>query len=448
MRRLTTLACVLLAAAGGAAAANAQGSGGFFFFGLVGASGRHVQQWDLPATVEGSVVVHFSGGGRTGTTVFTPGRVGQLTVARATTRAGRRFSAVLALASQQSADIAARVERDGGGVCSDTASESFHLAAARPGRDAVRLRLAATGPREQGFLLTETACGGPLSEDVAHALPAVTLTGAQLKRGGFTIDLRRTGAFAGAGLRGTVESSMVVTVGRRRPPRKGGAIAAGQPQNVKPVRVLTVGYRVARVSGVAHGSFSGSGEVCTELDSCGATASWTVRAAAATHGVATLEAVAPLRRPLADLRSAVGLSRRGNARGIQAFGAGGWLSPQATATADLRRAGATVCEDTRHIGAGAIELTRDGGAMRVVFGVGGDAMRTSCPGPGLVDSSQDAQQSLATGSVPLRAFGRRTIVLRLTRGVSRHSDGWSGRTTANVTVVLRRTRTTVKTLRF
>src|SRR5204862_544044 len=59
----------------------------------------------------------------------------------------------------------------------------------------------------------------------------------------------------------------------------------------------------------------------------------------------------------------------------------------------------------------------------------------------------DVTAVLARGTVPLRAFRKRRVVVHLKRGIPFALDGWSGSTSADLTVTLIRKRTHVRTFK-
>src|SRR6185503_14028048 len=67
----------------------------------------------------------------------------------------------------------------------------------------------------------------------------------------------------------------------------------------------------------------------------------------------------------------------------------------------------------------------------------GDPFRTHCPGPTSADAS-DGGRPLASGSVPLRAFGGKRVVISLDRGSTFATGAYAGRTEAALTISLRR----------
>jgi hypothetical protein len=354
------------------------------------------------------------------------------------TRDGARtFTAFLAPLGGQTA--VAHVVR-GGRMCTDRVSPDLDSAAVRQGHAGVRVAMVASGPAGGGLRLTETRCGGPLSGDLAQVLRPVPVTAAQLRTGRFDIDLRAAGAFAHGDLRGTVESTVVAHVGRRKPPERD----TGRAPPTKPYRQLDVTYSVERLGGTLGATFAG-GELCEELGSCGDAGTWLLRPGRVRGSLRTW-VYAPLARPPRDLRTAAGLEAGGNARRLELSGAGSWTSRAAALTARISRSGKQICSDTRHTGGGQLQFERSGQSVRVTLMALGGPWRTSCPGPALADSYAGA--ALATGTIPLRALGARRVVVPLTRGSSVTTDGWVGATRPAATLVLRRTRVRLSRIRF
>ena len=67
-----------------------------------------------------------------------------------------------------------------------------------------------------------------------------------------------------------------------------------------------------------------------------------------------------------------------------------------------------------------------------------DPFRTRCPGPALVDASEE--HPLAAGNVPRSAFRKRRVEITLGRGRPFESQPYKGETRPALTIVLRRTR--------
>ena len=390
---------------------------------------------------QGSVVVRFEGGFGAGETVWSPAAHGQFTVAENETRNGRRMAAFLA--STEAASVHARVE-SATGVCTDVGGEAFDQAAVSRAKDGIRIGLAGSSPQAGGFHMTETRCGGPLLDDIGRALGTVHVPRAQLLAGSFDIDFRGAAPLAVPGMRASVESTVVAHIGARvQPPKQ-------PPQRATPggTNLLRVGYRVERVSGGVHADFTGGGELCAELDSCGRRAVLRLRPGRPLGARVDLTAYAPGRRPLNDLRAALGLPNDGGrADGIDWSGYGRLQSRSNTLTSSVVRDDVRVCEDRRHIPAVALSLEPAGRAVNVDLRQDVLAStRTACPGPAL--AATGFAQVLASGSIPRRAFARKRITLRLTGGRGFTSDGWSGRTRASFTIVLRRTSVGVRHFKF
>jgi hypothetical protein len=130
---------------------------------------------------------------------------------------------------------------------------------------------------------------------------------------------------------------------------------------------------------------------------------------------------------------------------VSAFGFGLSQDAQGTVTSDLSRDGAPACSDSEPLmGPSTLLFDFSGQRVSAHYGAGsdasgslGDPLRTRCPGPGSADVTPTG--ALASAAVPLRTFAQRHLTLRLTRGRAYASDGYSGSTHPDVTVVLRRT---------
>ncbi|MFL5895683.1 MAG: hypothetical protein ACJ76Z_11320 [Thermoleophilaceae bacterium] len=399
----------------------------------------------MPARFEGRVVVHFDGPAGNGTIVWTPPPRGQMTVAEVKRRGKLpEMDGFLGTSGGSGADVAARVVSRDGGVCTDAQSGLFAQASTESLRSGIRFALAGAAARTGGFQMTETRCGGPLSADLSGVLPVVQVPRARLRKGGFDLDFRRSGPLSTADMTGTVESTVVVHVGKRNPAQRRPRF----PERKHAYKQLSVAYRITEVTGRLTAAFQGGGELCAELDSCGATATATLDPGGAATGDAELSVLAPAKRPLRDLRAALGLSRGGRAGGLQVQGFGSWVSGRGTLTATVARGDAQTCADSRPIEGSAFVLQRRGGDLRATL-IGpstANVIRTRCPGPSLLDASADAP--LATGAVPLRALAHRRVVIHLTSGGPRVTDGWQGTAAGDLTVVLRRGKARLTRVRF
>ena len=441
MRR--RLVCAL--AIGGAlvGAAPAAGQGVNFFGVLFGPVGAHdVKTWDLPVRWEGSVVVRFDSAFGNGEIVWTPGPQGQFTVAEYRTRKRRHVMSAF-LAPTGSSGASARVQ-SASGVCTDTNSELLDQAAIAEGTDAVRVALAGRTAESGGFHMTETRCGGPLFDDIGRALGSVRIGRRQLGKGGFDIDLRGSAPLAVTGMRASVESTVVAHVGARTP-------APPQPPDraqTATSRQLTVSYRIERATGALTAAFTGGGELCSELDSCGRSEKLDLQTGAPRNARLELTAYTSKRRRLADLKAALGLpGARGRTTGVAWSGYGSWSSRAMTLSAVLSNPTAELCRDTRHVGGLILQLHPSGNRIRADLSTDStSAVRTSCPGPALSPGTELGV--LASGFLPRSALRRKRLTLRLTHGRSLATDGWSGQTNPDVTIVIRRTSVKIEKLTF
>jgi hypothetical protein len=390
---------------------------------------RELSQWDMKIQWEGSVEVRYSGPGQSGTIVWTPGRVGQFTVATGRDRRGRRaYNGFLGSTGGQM--TVAHVMR-GDQLCTDWRRSVYDSATIDGGGTGIEIGLASASPTGEGFRLTETNCGGPLPGALAHVLPKVHLSGTQLRRGRLNVDLRGSGSFEDGALRGTVASTVVAHVGTRR--RQPSDSAFGRTRSRR-FRELDVRYRVEPVHGNVGASFTG-GELCDQLASCGDAGTWLLRPRGT--GTVGVFVSAPVARPLRDLRAAAGLTGKGDPHGISAGGGGSWSSNSTLAATTTGSRAEDQCSDRRETGAGALQMDRSGRYVNVTIYAGFGITRTSCPGPGLAEDVSGAP--LATARVPIAAFAHKRIPIVFRRGVSIATDGWNGQTEPALTIVLRRT---------
>ena len=148
-----------------------------------------------------------------------------------------------------------------------------------------------------------------------------------------------------------------------------------------------------------------------------------------------------MRHSRRDLRRALGLEGGRRARGVLRFGYASWPE-HGTVRSDLKRDGAPDCADTEPLPMeGAANLVYSGDRLHASYAgdlFGGDLLRTRCPGPGAGDAAGEG--GLASARVPLTAFRKRRITLRLTGGHAYATDGYSGRSQPDIAVVLRRIR--------
>jgi hypothetical protein len=288
-----------------------------------------------------------------------------------------------------------------------------------------------------------TRCAGPAASDLSALLPSHLLTTAQLRRGHPTLDFTADRDFASHGLSGTVHSTVVLHVGRTQRVAADGQSGEEPRGRTRKRRRLDVRYRVERVYGQVGTDVEGLADpdLCGPLDACGLLGTVTL-APRATSGEAFLEAEGSVRRSSRDLRRALGLLPGPRRAGVRTYGYATWEEDFGSTTSALTRAGAADCRDSAPVtGGGSVDLRVSAAGVRADYGVGAEAggvdpLRTRCPGPGIADVAHS--RPLASGTVPLSAFRHRRVTLRLTRGTGFSSDGYSGHSSADMTVVLRR----------
>jgi hypothetical protein len=361
---------------------------------------------------------------------------------------GRRLSGFLDLfGGEVRPDTIAAVQRsaaDGTHICVDARGRSpFGVPLIAIGRRDLRFGLrprpGVFGPVTSGPLATN--CGGPLPADTLQGLPMRTVSLRALRTESTTIDLSGSAAFAAGGLAGMVESTMRIRLGKalvrrvqrrpRRPP--------SQPSSRPPLRNIEVEYRVTRVAGSLPVDVAADPRSCAPLDACGLDGTLTVTPSPG-NGEAYLFGYGRL--STGELRRAVGLAAGPIPREAAVYGYLSWSRARGTVTAALNRDGTPACRDTAPFSAGLIDLRVRGRRViaRLADGTGGlggeDVLRTRCPGPLLADVRRGTR--LAVGRIPLRAFGRRKLTLRLNRGVSAVTPGYMLRSRPNLRIMLER----------
>jgi hypothetical protein len=464
VRRLGAAVLAVLAAAIPASAL----AQGITIFEIGGGGGRTLSAVQATLRVTGALTVDFHGDeasgcaaarlcGVSGTVTWSPAGPATLLASGFRSHGKRYESAYLILGDESDSAHAprtsARVRRlaagdAAAGVCADVASQALSALGTAPRRGrAVEVRMVGL-PADAGASseALRTRCAGPMSSDVGALLPSHLISERALLHGHRNLDYSAERPFAAHGLAGTLRSTLVLHV-------VGGqdvlADQTGQPPGrtrIRRTRYLDLTYRIERVSGQVVTGVSGLADpdLCGPFDACGLLGSVTV-APSASSGGALLEATASARHSRLDLRRAVGLAPGRRAKGISTFGYVSWSRDRGAVTSDLSRGGAPGCLDSEPLaGGGAVTLSFTRSGVHVRYGESGnslgepDPLRTRCPGPGIGDVTGGG--ALATGTVPLRAFRGNRVTLRLTRGAAYRSDGYSGRSRSDVTVVLRRTR--------
>jgi hypothetical protein len=456
------LALVLaLAAVGCASPSAAAGQGVFAFSSEPGTKLTEVVTAELKVT--GSVSVEFHGDaaagcseaglcGMSGTVTWDPHGGAQLFVIGYREHGVRYEDGFLAFGGgpdfENGPSTSAQVRRAvsgsaPAGLCSDADSSTFALVGLTPQLGS-SLDVRLTGA--SGVFGTDsfrTRCAGPATSDLSALLPSRAVTSAALRRGHRNLDFRADRDFASHGLAGTVHSTVVLHVSRAQRITQDDQSGQEPRGETRKRRRLDVHYRIERVSGQVGTDVAGLADpdLCGPLDACGLLGTVTL-APKATSGEAVLEADGPARRSSRDLRRALGLLPGAAPTGIRKSGYAAWDDDFGTATAALTRAGAPDCRDSEPLsGGGSLSLRVTRTEVRAEYGTSADAtgtdlLRTRCPGPGIDDVARS--RPLASGTVPLRSFRARRVTLLLTRGTGFSSDGYSGHSSADVTVVLRR----------
>jgi hypothetical protein len=414
--------------------------------------------------IRGAVAVDFHGSATagcasmglcdvSGSTTWDPGRSGLLDVIRYVQHGKRRIAAYLASGSITAAQTSRRTPDGRLFGCGDAKSGSTFADVTSPSLAAISLRLVDTAATD----FVRTHCAGPLATDIVKLLPVRPLSRTVLDgKGGETIDLSTTRPFSAAGFAGTLRSSVVLTMGRTLPSEtdldkqtEKDLLKALPPERT--YHELRVSYRIKRVTGKFSLGFKGTGDpdLCADFDSCGVTGA-TVVSPAATGGELRVSALAPARRPWADLRTPFGLARGGRFAGVRLAGSGRWSSSTGSMTATVAHDdGGATCIDSVPMRHGILDARVTAGRLAVGYYLGGtlgEPDQTRCPGPSLTDLPFLQAESQTT--VPLSVLSRRTITLHLTGRSSPFSvPGYAGTTQQDLTVVLQRTRVQGRTLK-
>jgi hypothetical protein len=439
-RRLSLVATALLVLAGVVAPAQAQNGGGIVQFGLGLGGAKIVSEVNISASVAGQLTVSFHGDAGagcaayglcpySGTVVVRPGSAGLLVL---TYRRRGRIGHLVALTLPPAGNgyiTAARVDRSmpGGpaGTCADAENQFAGASTAATQGGSVTVRLLTSG----GSLLT-TRCAGPTDSDLAAAGPSVTIPLAKLVRGQTTIDLAGARSFAAHGFAGTIESTIVLRLGR---PERSGSQGAGFPPGIKTERVRTVTERLVltRVLGRMSTEVQGTANpiVCRLLDTCGLSGTLGLEPGARDVN-AEIIAMGPASRPYDEFLTALGLSPGPRPSGISVSGFVSWT---AAVRADLSQGGAacTVAVSTAEIG---LVLDTAGSRLRG-SAVAGGSWRTRCPGPMFTDGTPLLSTSVSRSSL---SHGQFTIALQPAGGFE--DDGYVLAPRGHVSLVLRRGR--------
>ena len=417
MRRGRWCLGLLLALSLGVASANAQSTGSslqLVFGNGVGTGARIV---DVPVKLSGALTVSFRGEERTGcatqglcgysgTVIVRPGSGVEIVVARSSHHGHATYQAELALASGPvGAVTASHVARAGGGVCSDAEQPGLLLQAT------VTHAVVSLPFLQPGGTLLANRCAGPLDGDLTGAGPQLRLPVAELLAGRRMVDLSGTWSFAAGGLAGTATSTLRLAL--QKPVKQRGLSAPKFPAGIRTrlVRQVTE-ILTARGEGQLNLAVTGDPSSCEFLDSCGLGGSETSKFDPQS-AVGSLTVFGPAVRPYRDFLAALGISRQGNPRGLQAEGSVSWTGG-GTVSSKLDQG--TSCTSLAPASGGIVLITGLGSRLDLTYTSG--PLRTRCPGPTF---AQD--QILASGVTSLRQLAS-GAALRLTGGGRVTDDGY------------------------
>lgn len=309
------------------------------------------------------------------------------------------------------ADVDRSVAGQPGGLCADAQTPALAAVSTSTRGGVIRVALLQAG----GTVLS-TRCAGPLDGDLASVSPQATIPLKAASRGETSIDLSGSQPFATHGFAGTVDSTLVLKLGRPQ----SSPVRPVFPPGIKTRRVRTVieHLQVIRAVGRLGAAVQGTSNpiVCGLLDSCGLSGTLSLGTG---PGPSTGELIAtgPASRPYADFLAALGLSRSGNRRGIGVEGEVELASAD-TVSAALSQSGDT-CVDTAPTAGVAFALQTRGNAL-VGFG-SPNSWRTRCPGPML----SGLTRALSVLSIPRAALGHKTFTMHARAGGSLSDDGYS-----------------------
>jgi hypothetical protein len=440
MKRLASI-CLLLACAATAPAATAQSSSSTLItFGSF-AGGRPVSTTTIPAETSGQLAVSFHGDpatgcaaqgicGYRGTVVFRPGSQGEFAVSKYRVRGRSAYQVQLNLGTgPEATTTAARVMRVGGGECGDVEQPNAALTTTVSGGEV------ATGLiQPHGNLLT-TRCAGPLDADLAGLGPQIRLTLGELLRGRRTVSLSGTWSFAAGGFAGTIDSSLRITLGKPSTQR----LANHQsPRGIKTRRERQVTETLTLVgeSGSLSQRLGSDPTACQFVDSCGVQGSLN-GTFAPSQPTASVFVTGPATRPYRDFLAVLGLSRRGNPRGLLVFGSVAWQGG-GSLTEQLQQDG--TCTSSAPLPGGVVVLGVRGRRLTETYSPAASP-RTRCPGPELAQF-----QTLASGGIGLAALAQPTFTLHLSGSGPLADDGYTISQHTSLTLTLKRGRVREHTL--
>jgi hypothetical protein len=398
----------------------------------------------MPMTVTGQVVVSFRGDpssgcgaigvcSYTGTVIWSPAGTGSLQIAKILSHKEISYVVFNSFGNGPTAETAsARVQRTIAGRLAGSCAD----AEPQPGPSFI------TEHRgrftfdlfERGGTVLATRCAGPIDDDLVAVGPRATLAVNGLISGDREIDLREQRSFAGHGFAGTMTSTVVLRLGKPRERNGGGnSIPQGVPRTRE--RTVTERLSVGQVRGGVTESFRGTSDtdVCALLDSCGASGTIALRPTPRAPE-ASLYAIGSAKLPYSDFLVALGLRRGPLAKGIHLYGQVDWTDA-GTAREQFSQSG--LCSDATRLQQGSVSIEARGGSLTASYAPG-SVVDTRCPRP----STPRQYVSVLSGAAPLSRLAGGTFTLRLRRGSAITDDGYSGRTSGDLSITLRRGRVT------
>jgi len=415
---------------------------------LVGASGTETAFTEIPVRVRGDLAVQFHGDqatgcatrglcGFSGTVIWQPPPTGSIEVDTFRDHGRIAYDASLDLTGQDSlfgvpaaggvttADVRFAPNGSAGSssVCTDAAATGtdiempVHLRAAS-------LTLAVAEPS-----LLATHCAGPLQSDIAGTLARRIVDVASLSHGQVGVSLASSSDFAVHGLAGTVTSTVRLSLGRPQTQNLGDGGSSSAPKE----RTVAVTYP-ARLDGSVLTRIHGDPSSCAALGSCGANGTFAMRVHS-TPGTLLLGAVTRPRRPLRDALTALGLRKDGNPRGVFVLGFF-IVRGQFSYSVDVTQ-GPSTCEDTGPVGPGVVILAPTRTRLSAQFQVSQPAPHLRCPGPTV--------PQLVLAAPRIDHLTRRGGRIHLRGGHKLNDDGYTGRTTSNLTLTIGRPKVKIST---
>jgi hypothetical protein len=274
-------------------------------------------------------------------------------------------------------------------------------------------------------------CAGPLASHLPP-FPAISLSVARALRGTAAATVDRSRNFSGGGFAGTVAEHLTVTTGQ---PENGGG-APSPAVRKRRYRTVTLTYRIQSPIGSVAVDWDHATAGCTELDACGLQGRERVGVSEpASDSTLQISAEATARRPKRDLLAALGLSRRGDPKGI---GVVGELRPRSDLSTTAVGHGVR-CRDGRAVGPPtAILISGSRGRLTASYTplFEGDPLRTSCPGPAL------GAHALASATLAPGALAARRVTLSFTRPETYDDHGYAVHLAPQLSLALTRERVT------